>query len=159
VKIDIDAKTLDSIAQRLKDKPLFQKAMSPVFHDAVMDYKALAFSDAPNKTGQLARSIATMFYGENRLNADVGILDRSCPYAKFVYFGTKDSPNPILPKVKKALFFQPSGGGGKIFRGSAKHKEQKANPFLLNTWNRNTPEFVKTLEDGLEDTINMETKV
>jgi HK97 gp10 family phage protein len=158
VRVDIDSSELVSIAHKLKDKPLFQKAMEPVFHDAIMDYKALAFSDAPNDKGQLARSIHQMFYGENRLNAEVGILDRSCPYAKFVYFGTKDSPNPILPKVKKALFFEPKGGGGFIFRGSAKHKGQKANPFLLNTWNRNYPEFVRTLNEGLTEIIEMETK-
>jgi HK97 gp10 family phage protein len=166
VRVDIDSSELVSIAHKLKDKPLFQKAMEPVFHDAIMDYKALAFSDAPNDKGQLARSIHQMFYGENKLNAEVGILDRSCPYAKFVYFGTKDSPNPIRPKninpktgkIFRSLFFEPVKNGGFIFRGSAKHKGQKANPFLLNTWNRNYPEFVKTLNEGLTEIIEMETK-
>lgn len=166
MQVDIDSSELISIAHKLKDKPLFQKAMEPVFFGAISEYRSLAFSDAPNDTGQLSKSIATYFYGENRLNAEVGILDRSCPYAKFVYFGIKDSPNPIRPKntnpktgkVFRSLFFEPKGGGGYIFRGSAKHKGQKANPFLLNTWNRNYPDFVKLLNEGLTEIIEMETK-
>jgi hypothetical protein len=63
-----------------------------------------------------------------------------------------------LPKEKKALFFQPNGASGFIFRTSAKHKGQKANPFLLNTWNRNYPDFVKLLNEGLTEIIEMETK-
>jgi len=169
VKVEVDTKALDSIAQRLKDKPLFQKAMEPVFKQAVYEYKALAFSDAPNKTGKMANSIEVVFTGDPKLNADVGILKDGgflgmkkptvWVYSQYVYFGTKSSEKPIMPTERKCLFFEPSGGGGKIFRGSAKHKGQSANPFLHKTYQRNLPEMIKTLEDGLEEIINMETKV
>lgn len=161
MRMEADTKALESIARKLNNTPHLRNAMVPVFRDAVMDYKAIAFSQAPEGKflgGTLAKSIAIQYDSTDQLKATVGILDKACPYAKFVYFGTKDSAKPILPKTKKALFFAPGGSGDKIFRGSAKHKGQKANPFLKISWDNNYPKFVKTLGEGLEMILEEETK-
>lgn len=160
MRMATDTQALEAIARRLKDDDHLQKQMTPIFQDAVQEFKAVAFQQAPRSKfqgGQLAESIAIK-YNANPLIASVGILDKTCPYAKYVYFGTRDSAKPILPKVKKALFFAPGGTGDKIFRGSAKHKGQRANPFLMKSWDSNYPEFVKTLGDGMETILNEDTK-
>lgn len=157
MRMATDTQALEAIARRLKDDEHLQEKMTPIFQDAVQEFKAVAFQQAPSQGGQLAESIAIR-YEQNEFRASVGILDKTCPYAKYVYFGTRDSAKPILPKVKKALFFAPGGSGDKIFRVSAKHKGQRANPFLMNSWDSNYPEFVKTLGDGMETILNEDTK-
>jgi len=160
MRMSTDTKALADISRKLKNSPDLVKSFVPVFKQATNEYKAVAFQQAPRskgiENGQLAESIAVRFGKAENLEATVGILDKSCPYAKFVYFGTRDSAKPIRPKTKKALFFQPKGGGDFIFRGSAKHKGQRANPFLMLSWDSNYGNFVKTLGDGFKMLLEKE---
>ena len=89
---------------------------------------------APKKTGKLARS----FPGTSRV--ENGIIKYTLPlYAEFVEFGT--APHVITPKNKKALSFKI--GGKDILVKKVNHPGTRPNPFIRDTFNRQTQEVLK----------------
>jgi phage gpG-like protein len=151
MKLSADTSELIGIAKRLRGID-FSKEFKPYFRESAELMNELAFAEAPNVKGQLARSITIKYPSD--LSAVIGSDDSVCPYAKFVYNGTK--AHTIRPRVKKALAFVPKGSFDGIVRGSVKILAIPANPYLLKTFKKHEKEFISDLQNGLKKVIEKE---
>jgi hypothetical protein len=151
MQVTIDTSDLQVLAKRLSDKPELQKAIAPYFETQSQELFALAFSDAPNRTGHLSRSLELSF--PTPLTSVIG-TNGSCKYFDFVYLGTR--PHKIEAKNKKSLAF---GSPDAILRKSVMHPGTKPNPFLYRTWLYNAKDFVDAMESAYVKVLDKETKV
>lgn len=147
MKIKTDVSGLSRIANGLKSDAKIRKEFSPHFKQMSSDYFGFSIAEAPNDKGQLAQSIELKFDG--LLTSRIGTDNAKCPYAKFVYLGTK--AHKISAKNKKSLRF--STGSNFVFRFSVNHPGTKPNPYLLNTYLKHEKELIETLENGAKIVI------
>ena len=147
MKITTDISGLDRIASGLRNSARIRKEFSPYFKQASSDLFAFSIAEAPNDKGQLAQSIELRFDG--LLTSFIGTADSKCPYAKFVYMGTK--AHKIGTKNKKSLRFYT--GGSFVFRNNVNHPGTKPNPYLLKTYELHENETIDILELGAKNIL------
>jgi len=152
MRVNLDYSDLEVLAKRLGDGSEFRKEFSIEFKNLGRKFNASAIPFVPVQTGDLLRSVR---YVEKDLSFTLGVNEAKCPYAKFVYLGTK--PHKIVPKNKKALF--PVGKNFDQPRMSVNHPGTKANPFFLKAWNTHKDQFTKDLSKAITEIIIAETKV
>jgi hypothetical protein len=177
MRVNLDYSDLEVLAKRLGDGSEFRKEFSIEFKNLGRKFNADSIPFVPVQTGDLLRSVR---YIEKDLSFTLGINESKCPYAKFVYFGTKPHKieaerRIIFKRVTSNLFgkgmvtynrtyqsslaFVPSGGSDFVFRGSVNHPGTKANPFFLKAWNASKDQFTKDLSKAITEIIIAETKV
>jgi len=174
MQVTIDTSDLQVLAKRLSDKPELQKAIAPYFETQSQELFALAFSDAPNKTGHLSRSLELSF--PSPLTSIIG-TNGSCKYFDFVYLGTRPhkieaKQRVIFKRVTTNLFGKGMvtynrryysslsfGSPDAILRKSVMHPGTKPNPFLFRTWLYNAKEFTDAMESAYVKVLDKETKV
>lgn len=174
MKLSADTSELIEIAKRLRGID-FSKEFKPYFRESAELMNELAFAEAPNDKGQLARSIVIKYPSD--LSAVIGSDDSVCPYAKFVYLGTKAhtihaSKRVIFKRVTTNLFgkgtvtynrryysslaFVPKGSFDSVMRGSVNIPAIPANPYLLKTFKKHEKEFISDLQNSLKKVLEKE---
>lgn len=149
MKISADISGLEKIAQGLKSSTYIRREVSPHFKQMSADLFAYAISEAPRDRGQLKDSIELKFQG--LLTSTIGTDDAKCPYAKFVYMGTRD--HDIRPVNKKSLAFFPSGSMDRIMRKGVHVRGIKPNPYLWRSYIYHEKELVSNLEQGFKEVL------
>lgn len=149
MKINAEIRGLEKIAQGLKNSTYIRREVSPHFKQMSADLFAFSISEAPRDRGQLKDSIELKFQG--LLKSTIGTDDAKCPYAKFVYMGTRD--HEFGPLNKKALAFFPKGSMDRIVRKGVHVRGIKPNPYLWRSYIYHERELVSNFEQGLKEVL------
>jgi len=117
---------LQTRLNRIRPSPELMKGLGLA---AIREQKLLV----PRRTGNLVRSI-----GLGSITPTAVVTRATAAYAAFVEFGTR--AHDIVPRIKKALRFAPSGsgrlsgaprsGGPVVFAKRVRHPGTRANPFM-----------------------------
>lgn len=146
----VDISELEELVNKLTDKKALSRAVENSLFNA-SSYISEESTKEPNhryktRTGRLGNSITVNVKG---LSSEILIDLKRAPYGLFVYEGTKD--HPISPKNKKALSW--AIGGQRFFSKGHDVKGWKADPFILNTFNKKRSVFTKIMEKDLAEQI------
>ena len=142
--IKIDSNELNKFSVYLKTKSEEdEKKIQKILKNSAMTIQKDAISNLTKngsvKTGHLRRGIAT----------NIGIMEATIhtsniKYASMVEKGTK--AHIIRPKNKKALYWK----GAKHPVKQVNHPGSKAKPYLIPAFEKETPYFLKKLEEAIE---------
>ena len=142
--IKIDSKELNKFSVYLKTKSEEEeKKIKKILKNSAMTIEKNAKSNLTSnksvKTGHLRRGIVTDIG-----NMEATIHTSNIKYAPMVEKGTKS--HIIKAKNKKALYWK----GAKHPVKQVNHPGSKAKPYLIPAFEKETPYFLKKLEEAIE---------
>lgn len=142
--IKVDTKELNKFSVYLKTKSdEDEKKIQKILKNSAMTIEKNAKSNLTSnksvKTGHLRRGIATDIG-----NMEATIHTSNIKYAPMVEKGTKS--HVIKAKNKKALYWK----GAKHPVKQVNHPGSKAKPYLIPAFEKETPYFLKKLEEAIE---------
>lgn len=142
--IKIDSRELDKFSVYLKTKSSEdEKKIQKILKNSAMTIQKDAMSNLTSngsvKTGHLRRGIANF-----RRGMTATVHTSNIKYAVMVEKGTK--AHIIKPKNKKALYWKGASHPVK----KVNHPGSKAKPYLIPAFEKETPYFLKKLEEAIE---------
>jgi hypothetical protein len=147
--IKIELQNFDKFQKAMAEAPKRMRAgivtIMPLIARSMMSYIS---GEAPKKTGNLAFSGHEALFSNGGLTLTIQNSKSQAPYAPFVNFGTR--PHTILPRIKKALFWEGASHPVKMVR----HPGTKANPYFDRAIDNATPEIEKTFNNVIDRVIN-----
>jgi len=144
----IDTRELQELIENLTDKKMLERAVRNSLNNATEELKfyARANHKFENRTGVLSNSL------EHRVNdnsSSIFINEDKAPHGKFIYKGTQD--HFIFPKNSNALSF--AIGGNRFFSKGHMVKGIKAEPFILNAYNKRKSIFRRQFASDLAEEL------
>lgn len=154
MKVSFDSRQIVKLAKSLSNTTAFVDALSPYFKEASQQLYEAVFLSTPRRVSNLGGGLQKSIFVDTSkpLVCIVGADESKAHYAKFVIGGTR--AHDIAPRNKKALRFSLGGVMGFTFAKLVKHKGTKPNPFVSETWARTQKDFVKTIDNGVKETLD-----
>lgn len=144
----IDCKELRALRAKLKT-PGLTEALVPGFREAMTDTTRRILEEVPRgRSGQLHDATDVDFTGP--LSASISTDDARCPYAKFIYTGTRAHTVHAV-KAKALQWFV---GGQVRYAYSAVIPAQKPRPYLETGWERHKGEFMERMTQEAQECLD-----
>lgn len=121
----------------------------PYYKQALTDMVEVMRNEMPGRTYTMANATDWNLINSDNLQAEIGVDDSVCPYAKYVFGGTKSYY--VRPRKEKAL--QWFVGGQVFYSRGHWMPARKPNPFLVDIFNKHQNEFINTIENGIKTLI------
>lgn len=149
----INITDLLNFVKRIKNRKLIAEASNIALYNATEFIKSESIKPSntrwKKRTGVLGQSVSSRV---NRLTSEIFIDLGKAPYGEYVYNGWERTA-PILPRNKKALSFVV--GGSRIFAGAVNSSAKwKADPFILNTFNKRRERFISIFQNNLSKELD-----
>lgn len=142
--MSIDASELKELIATLKDKDLIKRASENALYNATSSLTSYTKKNHKFKTRTAVLENSTTFK-VNGLSSSIFIDLKRAPYGLFIYEGTKD--HEVTPKNTKALSW--ASGGNRFFSKGHKVKGIKAEPYILNAYEKRKKQFYKQFQKDL----------
>lgn len=144
--IVIDTSSLFDLGDMIENDSRTRAIIMPYFKQASQDMLDYCVDEAPKREGtgnNLSKSLGVTF--SDGFASTIAADDSLCPYAKYVFGGTRK--HKITAVHKKALFWPFAKHPVK----SVMHPGAKPNPFLLASYVKHEAEYIATIEKGLAE--------
>jgi hypothetical protein len=148
--LQIRTKELQALINKLNDPKMLSRATENALYNATSSLRSETIKQSnhkwKNRTGTLGG--ATIF-NVNGLSSEIFIDLNRAPYGQWIYEGRKETE--ISPVNTKALSW--AGGGERFFSKGHKIGAIKADPYILNTYNKRKSKFLKQFSGDLTEFI------
>ena len=146
----IDISELEQLIDQLSDKKLLPRVAENALFNASA-YVAEESIKEPNhryttRTGTLGNAVTYDVVG---LSSSIFIDLNRAPHGEWIYNGTK--AHEIVPKNTKALSW--AIGGQRFFSKGHTVKGIKADPFILNTFNKKQSIFTRKMSESMTEQL------
>ena len=145
----IDTRELQELIDNLTDKKILERAVRNSLNNATEELKFYARANHKYKDGSPAILSNSLEHSVNGTSASIFINEDKAPHGKFIYKGTQD--HFVSPKNSKALSF--AVGGNRFFSKGHMVSGIKAEPFILNAYNKRKSIFKKQFQSELAEEI------
>lgn len=144
----IECEELRALRKKLQT-PGLTEALVPGFKEAMTTATRRILQEVPHgRSGQLQDATDVDFTGP--LSASISTDDARCPYAKYVYTGTR--AHTVHPVRAKAL--QWFVGGQVRYAYSAVIPAQKPRPYLETGWAKHQGEFIEQMTQEVQECLD-----
>jgi len=144
--LTIETRELQALINKLNDKSLIERVSENALYNATSSLTSESIKDKnhrwKSKTGVLGG--ATVFKVRG-LTSEIFINEKRAPYGPAIYYGYKAFT--FGPKNTQALSFVV--GNERWFAKSVRHPGWKADPYILNTYNKRKKQFIKQFQGDM----------
>lgn len=139
---------LRELIAKLKDGNLVKRVAENSLYNATASLTSYAKKNHKFKTRTAVLENATIFDVKG-LTSTIFINEKRAPYGPFIYEGTRD--HEIVPKDAQALSWVQ--GNARFFSKGHKVKGIKAEPYILNAYNKRKRQFIKQFRNDMTEEL------
>lgn len=145
----INTRELEQLIENLKDKKMLERAVYNSLSNATEELKFYARANHKYNDGSPAILSNSLEHEVRGTSSSIFINEDKAPHGKFIYFGTQG--HIVKPRNKKALSFV--NGSERFFSKGHFVSGIKAEPFILNAYNKRKRIFKKQFQSELAEEI------